>query len=67
MRKLNGGICLAALAFSIAFAGTAFAKGKNLDGKQAIDFAIEEMSYGDETSLTDFEGKVILLEFWFLG
>lgn len=65
MRKLRWGLGLAALL--VALSGTAQAEGKDFTGKEAPDFGIEEISFGGEQSLGDFEGKVVLLEFWFLG
>lgn len=52
---------------ALLLAGPVAAAGKDFSGKTAPDFTIEEMSFGDEKSLSDFEGKVVLLNFWFLG
>ena len=67
MTKLARRAGLAALLLALSISCQAAAEGVPLDGKPALDFAIEEMSFGNETSLSDFDGRVVLLEFWFLG
>jgi hypothetical protein len=58
---------LSTLALCALLTAPALARGKDFEGQQAPDFAIEEMSFGGEQNLSDFAGKVVLLEFWFLG
>ena len=67
MASLSRGVGLAGLMMALALAGPIAAEGANLDGKQAPDFAIEEMSIGTEKSLSDFDGRVVLLDFWFIN
>ena len=58
---------LAVSLLGLALAGPVTAEGKNFDGQVPPDFSIEEISGGSESSLADFEGKVVVLEFFFLG
>ena len=64
MRYLSRlGLLFATLVMTVPAA----AEGINFSGKMAPDFRIDDVSFGKETSLSDFEGKVVLLEFWFLN
>ena len=67
MRKMHRGTILAALSLGLALSGPLAAAGKDFTGKAPPDFDIPEMSYGTETALSDFDGRAVLLEFWFLG
>lgn len=67
MKKPASFARLSSLILALAISSAAHAEGIALDGKPALDFDIEEMSFGTEKSLAEFEGKVVLLEFWFLG
>ena len=60
------GRCAAPLLLTLALTSGAMAEGVNLDGKQALDFRIQDISFGSETSLSDFDGRVVLLNFWYL-
>jgi hypothetical protein len=60
------GHCAAPLLLTLALTAGALAEGVNLNGKSALDFSFEEVSFGRETSLADFDGRVVLLNFWYL-
>jgi hypothetical protein len=68
MRKLHRGQSrLAVLMLGLALSAPLAAAGKDFSGRAAPDFEIPEMSFGTETALSDFDGRVVMLEFWFLG
>jgi hypothetical protein len=67
MAKLSRTFGLTSLMVALTLAGPAAGEGADFTGKPAPDFAIEEMSVGTETSLSDFDGRVVLLDFWFIN
>jgi cytochrome oxidase Cu insertion factor (SCO1/SenC/PrrC family) len=56
----------AALAFGVALAGCSFSgnPGKTIENKPAPDIVGTDQD-GQEFKLSDYRGKVVMLDFWF--
>ena len=60
---ISGGVVVGLLIMlAVVFSGAA-SGGDEAKGEKAADFTLKDLN-GDEVSLSDYEGKVVLLNFW---
>ena len=67
MRKVQGIAVSLALFLAIAFLAPSMASGAQttpLEGKPAPGFALSSLVDGTMIKLSDYQGKVVLLDFW---